>query len=197
MKFVLLALLALVVGMTWGRLGILEADPNPGEKVPESSAIATLYCADRDTSKFDFCKGTQSKISSSARPSFDLELVNTDSLLTHRVEGGIAQIVDLGSAAAMATRYGIVGGAPDGFAMIQMHEGAIVLKPSGPGTKSLEIVEARPILKEEAGLQRLEIRHGHLYVLRTRSIQGLTKLVKFMVLEYVRGQSVTFRWKAL
>ncbi len=114
------------------------------------------------------------------------------------IEGGReGAIVDLGLAATLGPRYGFqetVGGG-QGYASIRLIDGELHIladydnQTTQPLAKAAQLVPGR-------NAASMAVHAGHVYVVRIvgRHDQSFELIVKFMVVEFRAGESVTLRW---
>ncbi len=117
------------------------------------------------------------------------------------IEGGRqGAIVDLGLAASLGSRYGFeetVGGG-QGYASIRLIEGELHILADYENQTTQPLAEAAQLVPER-NTASMAVHAGHVYVVRIidRHDQSFDLIVKFMVVEFRAGESVTLRWQRL
>lgn len=117
------------------------------------------------------------------------------------IEGGRqGAIVDLGLAATLGRRYGFketVGGG-QGYASIRLIDGELHILADYDNQTTQPLAEAAQLVPG-GNAASAAVHAGHVYVVRIvdRHDQSFERIVKFMVVEFRSGESVTLRWHRL
>ena len=118
------------------------------------------------------------------------------------IEGGYyGQIVDLGSTQHLQAEYGFeetVGGG-QGFASIHVDDGEWMILDNYDA-ESLQPLKESSVLYEDAQKgSHAPVNVGHIYLVRllNRHDSEFERLVKFLVVAYAPGESVTIRWQRI
>lgn len=117
------------------------------------------------------------------------------------IEGGReGAIVDLGLAATLGPRYGFketVGGG-QGYASIRLIDGELHILADYENQTTQPLAEAAQLVPGRNAAS-VAVHAGHVYVVRIvdRHDQSFELIVKFMVVEFRAGESVTLRWHRL
>ena len=117
------------------------------------------------------------------------------------IEGGReGAIVDLGLAATLGPRYGFqetVGGG-QGYASIRLIDGELHILADYDNQTTQPLAEAAQLVPGRNAAS-VAVHAGHVYVVRIvdRHDQSFELIVKFMVVEFRAGESVTLRWHRL
>jgi hypothetical protein len=125
--------------------------------------------------------------------------------LTVGLDGREGVIVDMGAPDALKEKYGYpeVVGNGDGFASLRLAdkgEAVLVLKDYFVGKQTTQDVkEAAPLFERAAAQAHAPINVGHIYLVRITdpTDASFQRTVKFLVLAYTPGQTVTLRWAVL
>lgn len=117
------------------------------------------------------------------------------------IEGGReGAIVDLGLAATLGPRYGFeetVGGG-QGYASIRLIDRELHILADYENQTTQPLAEAAQLVPGRNAAS-VAVHAGHVYVVRIvdRHDQSFELIVKFMVVEFRAGESVTLRWHRL
>lgn len=118
------------------------------------------------------------------------------------IEGGrLGAIVDLGTGSDLNKEYGYqetVGGG-QGFASVHREAGRVVILKDRRAQLMQDLKEAGQLFTQAAPDAKAAVKIGHVYLARItdRDDKNFEVLVKLLVIGYVPGESVTFRWQAL
>lgn len=117
-------------------------------------------------------------------------------MLSVAVQGGdVGGIVDLGSEEQLHQRFGFAqpGGIGQGFASVRVEGGHLVIANGALGPEADEVLTAHAINAQASAAL------DHIYVLRIGHTDDPTfeMLVKFHVVDFTPGRSVTLRWERL
>lgn len=118
------------------------------------------------------------------------------------IEGGrLGAIVDLGTNDDLKKEYGYeetVGGG-QGFASVHLEDGKIVILKDRRPQAMQDLKEATQLFAEGTSAAKVPVKVGHVYLARLTDSydRKYQVLVKLLVIGYVPGESVTFRWQAL
>ncbi len=172
-----------------------------------STGLATLYCNDPLSSSWGFKDDEEGHVfqdhmvkNSGSDISFN---GYADHSFTVGIEGGVkGAIVDLGTSDSLQGKYGysetVSGG--QGFASIRMEGGRFtILKDYGEQTTQ-PLTEANKLLGDVTeSCASVPIHDGHIYLMRLtdRHEPTFERIVKFKVIAYRPGESVTLRWVRL
>jgi hypothetical protein len=118
------------------------------------------------------------------------------------VEGArVGAILDLGTADDLRKRYGYeeTVGAGQGFASVHLENGKVVILKDRRSRVMQDLKEAAQLFAEPASAAKAPVKLGHVYLARLtdRYDSSFQLLVKLLVIGYVPGESVTFRWQSL
>jgi hypothetical protein len=170
-----------------------------------NGGIATLYMMDQLASGFCFEDGQPGLVllknqvfahcgdieSSYYRGDFTLGLAGRQ----------VAAIVDLGTPADLARRYGFeeTGESGQGFASLQADAGKILVLKDYHAQSLQDLKESIQLFQEGKPAARAPIRLGHIYLARLTNprYKDYETIAKFMVIAYTPDQSVTIRWQLL
>lgn len=203
---ILSAILAVVVLLLWHTpSGIVKAADDRTE-YQVSGGIAVLYAMDPLTQSLCFTDGR------AGRAFQDYQVKNRCSDLDFNtfkgagfsagVEGArLGNIVDLGDARDLSRRYGYreTVGQGQGFASLNLQSGKVLILKDYPSISMQPLTENALLFQEGKVLAGAPVALGHIYLLRLTDgyDKSFQRLVKFMVLAYSPGQSVTIRWQVL
>lgn len=178
-----------------------------GKSDGPATGIATLYCNDPLSSSWSFKDDEEGHVfqdhmvkNGGSDISFNGYAENSFSV---GIEGGVqGAIIDLGSADSLQKKFGysetVSGG--QGFASIRMEGGGfVILKDYGKQTTQ-PLTEANYILGDVTGTcASAPVHDGHIYLMRLtdRHEPNFERIVKFKVIAYRPGESVTLRWVGL
>lgn len=118
------------------------------------------------------------------------------------IEGGrLGVIVDLGTAGDLKKEYGYeetVGGG-QGFASIHFEEGKVVILKDRRARVMQGLKESTQLFAQPTPTANAPVKLGHIYLARItdRHDSSFQFSVKLLVIGYVPGESVTFRWQSL
>jgi hypothetical protein len=118
------------------------------------------------------------------------------------IEGGrLGTIVDLGTTDDLKKKYGYeetVGGG-QGFASVHVEEGEIVILKDRRAGAMQGLKESNQLFAQPTPSANAPVKLGHIYLARItdRHVRSFQMIVKLMVIGYVPGESVTFRWQTL
>lgn len=132
------------------------------------------------------------------------EAFGSDEQISIGVQGGqLGTLLDLGEESQLTQKYGYTDLPGIAFTSIQLSDGNVKILKSRQRREFQELKEAMPLLQAEAAQMRssvsLPISVGHIYLGRIldRNDKNFDLWVKILVLAYVPGQTVTFRWQLL
>ena len=118
------------------------------------------------------------------------------------IEGGReGVVVDLGTSDDLRKAYGYgetVGGG-QGFASIHVEDGKVVILKDRRAQVMQGMKESTQLFAQPASAAKAPVKLGHIYLARItdRNDSNFQLLVKMLVVGYVPGESVTFRWQTL
>jgi hypothetical protein len=178
----------------------------PADEVAVSGGLVTLYHHDPLSRTVSFGTGEHGTTIQ------DHEVRNLESDLDFGhyqadafsvgIEGGrVGAIIDLGTLAELQERYGYeetVGGG-QGFASIRREDGRLVILDGRDGQRTQPLAEGDALFGEATKSSHAPIRDRHVYLvrLRDRHEPRFERLVKFLVVQYEPGVSVTLRWQLI
>jgi hypothetical protein len=118
------------------------------------------------------------------------------------VEGArLGAIVDLGTAEDLKKEYGYeeTVGHGQGFASVHLEDGKIVILKDRRTRAMQELKEASQLFAKPSPSAKAPVKVGHIYLARITDgyDSSFQLLVKLLVIGYVAGESVTFRWQSL
>lgn len=118
------------------------------------------------------------------------------------IEGGrLGAIVDLGTAEDLRKEYGYeeTVGSGQGFASVHLENGKVVILKDRRARVMQDLQESTRLFGPPASAATAPVKVGHVYLARItdRSDSSFQVLVKLLVIGYVPGESVTFRWQSL
>ena len=118
------------------------------------------------------------------------------------VEGRrLGAIVDLGTSDDLKKEYGyeetVSGG--QGFASVHLEDGKVVILKDRRAQAMQDLKEATQLFAKATPTAKAPVKVGHVYLARITDSddKDFQVLVKLLVIGYVPGESVTFRWQAL
>jgi hypothetical protein len=118
------------------------------------------------------------------------------------IEGArVGSIVDLGTADDLRKKYGYqetVGGG-QGFASVHVDSGKVVILKDRRARIMQDLQESTQLFAAPTPGAKAPVKLGHVYLARITegSDDRAQVLVKLLVIGYVPGESVTFRWQSL
>lgn len=118
------------------------------------------------------------------------------------IEGGrVGAIVDLGSSDDLKKKYGYeeTVGKGQGFASLHLEDDKVVILKDRRARAMQELQESTQLFAPPASGAKAAVKVGHIYVARIvdRHDSNFQLLIKLLVIGYVPGESVTFRWQSL
>lgn len=197
------ALAGLIIALLWST-GAIGASSVAVDN-PMSGGISTLYSMDPLMQTLCFGDAQGGRIFQRhlvKNRCSDLDFNYYPGKLTTGAEGArLGNIIDLGTASDLKSRYGYkeTVGDGQGFASLSFNEGKIlILKDYGSVTMQ-ELRESEQLFQEGNALATLPVKLGHIYLVRItdRYDKTFQRLVKFIVVAYTPDQSVTIRWQVL
>ncbi|HZT58630.1 MAG TPA: hypothetical protein VFA21_08400 [Pyrinomonadaceae bacterium] len=173
-----------------------------------TGGIVTLYALDPVASSFCFGDGQVGRVvygNEVRNRCSDIDFGNYNAgSFSVGIEGGrLGAIVDLGSADDLKRKYGFeetvnVG---QGYASLRRGEGGVVLvKGRGRGATAAQALAESPLLFDAGKTSAsAPVKLGDIYLIRLtdRRDKGFERVVKFKVVAYTPGESVTIRWQLL
>jgi hypothetical protein len=172
----------------------------------EKGGIVTFYALDPLAHKFSFGSGKYGGVFQNRRVvngGSDIDFNNYKAGgFSVGVEGGrLGTIIDLGTGADLEKAYGFaetVGGG-QGFASIHRSRMKIVIRKGDNANSFQPLKEADSLFGEGKAGANAAVRLGHIYLIRLtdRNDKAFERLVKFLVISYREGESVTIRWQVL
>jgi hypothetical protein len=113
----------------------------------------------------------------------------------------LGAIVDLGTAEDLKKEYGYeeTVGLGQGFASVQLEDGKVVILKDRRTRAMQELKEASQLFAKPTPSAKAPVKVGHVYLARITDSHdsNFQVLVKLLVIGYVPGESVTFRWQSL
>lgn len=186
------------------------AKPNPANSVIAQpnvkGGVVTLYALDPLAQSFCFHDANAGHVFQQHEVRNRCSDINYSSYYAEHfavgIEGGrLGAIIDLGSGDDLKKEYGYqetVGGG-QGFASVHLEDGKVViLKDRRPQTMQ-DLKEASQLFAEGTSGAKVPVKVGHIYLARLSDSydRKYQVLVKLLVIGYLPGESVTFRWQAL
>jgi len=203
---ILSAILAVVVLLLWHAPAATVKAANDGIEYQASGGIATLYAMDPITQSLCFADGRSGHVFQDYQVKnrcSDLDF-NTykEAGFSAGVEGGrLGNIIDLGDSKELSRRYGYqeTGDRGQGFASLNLQGGKVVVLKDYKSISMQPLAENALLFQEGKSGASVPVALGHIYVVRLTDHwdKNFQRLVKFMVLAYSPGQSVTIRWQML
>jgi hypothetical protein len=180
-----------------------------GTKVPESNlkgGVITLYALDPLAQSFCFRDAGNGHVFYQHEVRNRCSDINYSSYYAEHFAVGIegrrlGSIVDLGASDDLKKEYGYeetVGGG-QGFASVHLEDGKVVILKDRRAQAMQDLKEAAQLFTQATSVAKAPVKIGHVYLARiTDSDDGnFQVVVKLLVIGYVPGESVTFRWQAL
>ncbi|MEW6735545.1 MAG: hypothetical protein AB1489_29910 [Acidobacteriota bacterium] len=185
---------------------VTEVNAQTKKKIDKPTGIAILYSLDPLSQTFCF---------NDAQPGHmfqDFQVKNRCSdidfeqyhkgCFTVGIEGGRkGNIIDLGMADELQTKYKYTEtvGNGQGYASIRYSNGKILILKDYDSQGLQELKEAEALFSQTSKNPFAAIKAGHIYLLRIddSSEPDFSLMVKLLVLSYIPGESVTFRWQIL
>ena len=167
--------------------------------------VVTLYRYDPLKSALSLASGTEGRVFQDhyARPKavdVDFGNFNADALTIATDDNRRGIIVDLGSSADLAKRYGYVEppGGGQGFASLHF-EGARLVITRGVEGRFQPLAEISGLLTAPVACASAPAAVGHIYLVRLLDKLETTfeRLAKLMVIEHKAGETCTIRWELL
>ena len=201
-----LALAAFLLLSSAGLAGAQDTERNP--TLP-SGGLVTLYQLDPVAQSFDFTDYHAGDILKDHRvlangAEIDFGTYHADSLTVADSNGSTGRIIDLGTSKTLQAKYDNreTVGDGQGFASIHRKGTAFLIgqrRDKEDGSKYQELSEGAQLLTDLHPLDFAAVTLGHIYLLHVvRSLPSpADTFVKFLVVAYQPGQSVTFRWEMM
>jgi hypothetical protein len=176
------------------------------EERTEKGGLVTLYALDPLARTFSFGDGQYGHVFQ------DHEVRNRASDIDFTgyraghfsvgIEGGrLGIILDLGTADDLrkAYGYGETVGNGQGFASIRRQGDKVLILKDSKERTSQELKEAEPLFRAGRAGDSAAVNLGHVYLVRLteRRDKSFERIVKFLVVSYKEGESVTLRWQLL
>jgi hypothetical protein len=203
---ILSAILAVVVLLLWHTpAGIVKA-ADDGIEYQASGGIATLYAMDPITQSLCIADGRAGHVFQEHQVRnrcSDLDFNSyKEAGFSAGVEGGrLGNIIDLGDGKEMSRRYGYLETTDHGkgFASLNLQGGKVVVLKDYKSTSLQPLSENALLFQEGKPGASAPVALGHIYLVRLTDHfdKSFQRLVKFIVLAYSPGQSVTIRWQVL
>jgi len=178
-----------------------------------SGGIVTLYPRDALASSLCFKDGKDGLIiqqgeilnrCSHLRLEEHKEPFGSDEQISIGVQGGqLGMLLDLGEEAQLTQKYNNRDWPGAVFTSIHLSDGNVKILKSRQKREFQELKEAMPLLQADVSQMKasgtLPIFVGHIYLGRIldRNDKSSDLWVKILVLAYVPGQAVTFRWQLM
>jgi hypothetical protein len=168
--------------------------------------VATLYALDPLAQSFCFRDAGDGHVFQEHEVKNRCSDINFNSYYAEQfavgIEGGrLGVILDLGSSDDLKKEYGYdetVGGG-QGFASVHLEDGKLVILKDRRARVMQELKESAQLFLQPTSAAKAPVKVGHVYLARLtdRDDSSFQVLVKLLVIGYVPGESVTFRWQSL
>jgi hypothetical protein len=118
------------------------------------------------------------------------------------IEGArLGAMVDLGTAEDLRKEYGYeeTVGRGQGFASVHLEDGKVVILKDRRTRAMQDLKETSQLFLKPTSVATAPVKVGHIYLARITDgyDHDFQLLVKLLVIGYVPGESVTFRWQSL
>ncbi len=194
----------LCTGSVWGVAQKIGGSQQMEQSV--TGGVVTLYALDPITQSFCFRDATAGHIFQQHEVKNRCSDINYNSYYAEHlavgIEGGrLATIVDLGTTDDLTKEYGYeetIGGG-QGFASVHFADGKVLILKDRRARVMQDLKESRELFAKPTPAAKASVKLGHVYLARItdRNDTGSEILVKLMVIGYLPGESVTFRWQLL
>lgn len=207
MKSLIRSLLTVSAVLTCSIWGFAQDGANLGvvEKTVKGG-VATLYALDPLAQSFCFRDGGAGLTFQQHAVKNRCSDINFNSYHAEQfavgIEGGrVGTIVDLGTAGDLKKEYGYeeTVGNGQGFASLRFKDGKVVILKERRARVIQDLKESAQLFAQPSSSANAPVKLGHIYLARItdRHDNSFQLMVKLMVVGYVPGESVTFRWQTL
>jgi hypothetical protein len=205
MKSLIRCLVSLSLLLTGYSYCFAQASDKRIESTSEGGVV-TLYALDPLTQSFCFRDAGTGHIFQQHEVRNRCSDINFSSYYAEHfavgIEGGrVGAILDLGTADDLKERYGYeeTVGAGQGFASVHLENGKVMILKDRRARVMQDLKESALLFAEPTAGAKAPVKLGHVYLARLtdRHDSSFQLLVKLLVIGYVPGESVTFRWQSL
>lgn len=207
MKSLIRCLLILSALLTCSICGFAqELTGRPVAEQAVKDGVVTLYALDPLAQSFCFHDSSAGLVFQQHEVRNRCSDINFNSYFAEQfavgIEGGrLGVIVDLGTAEDLKKEYGYeetVGGG-QGFASVHFEDGKMVILKDRRARVMQDLKESTRLFAQPTSAAKALVKVGHAYLARItdRNDSNFQLLVKLLVIGYVPGESVTFRWQSL
>jgi hypothetical protein len=183
-----------------GVINVKVAEPNV------KGGVITLYALDPLAQSFCFRDASAGLVFSQHEVRNRCSDINFSSYYAEHFAVGIegrrlGAIIDLGTSDDLKKEYGYeetVGGG-QGFASVHLEDGKLVVVKDRRTQEMQDLKEATQLFAQATSAANAPVKVGHVYLARITDSddRNFQVLVKLLVIGYVPGEAVTFRWQAL
>ncbi len=200
MKSLIRGLMILTAVVTLSICGVAQNLSRQLVEQKVKGGVVTLYALDPLAQSFCFGDAGDGRIFQEHEVRNRCSDLNFNSYYAEQfavgIEGGrLGVIVDLGTGEDLKKEYGYeetVGGG-QGFASVHFEDGKVVI------LVMQTLQESTQLFGQPTSAAKAPVKVGHLYLARLtdKNDSSFQLLVKLLVIGYVPGESVTFRWQSL
>ena len=168
--------------------------------------VVTLYALDPLAQSFCFRDSSAGLVFQQHEVRNRCSDINYDSYYAEHFAVGIegarqGAIVDLGTVVDLKNEYGYeeTVGAGQGFASDHLESGKVVILKDRRSREMQDLKESTQLFAQATSAAKAPVKLGHVYLARITYSRDLSfqVLIKLLVIGYVPGESVTFRWQSL